>query len=147
MDKARAQKILESRKMISEPNKYRLTVSTCQDFFQTRGEGENQVQVVAIANFKAMTPYHAEQALKLFGEGEYQKACNQNLSLSILDNGYKPESGEQVDAIVERITNKDGEPILVVSSIIPVKAVTELKSFSFGTVEEETPSGEAGDIA
>ena len=52
MDKATAKKILKSRKVISEPNKYRLTVSTCNDHHAVRGEGDNQLTQVAIANFK-----------------------------------------------------------------------------------------------
>lgn len=151
MEKKDAIQIISSRKLITEAGKYRLAVSTCQDYADTRGEGDNTVNIVAIANFRAMTPYHVDAAKAQLAEDKFQEACNNNLSMSITDRGYKPVNGEQVDVIVEHIELKDGSKGLFATSIIPVKAVTDLGNVSLGLDEESAPAeaaaSEEGDVA
>ena len=151
MNKQDALQILSSRKAISEPGKYRLAVSTCQDYFATRGEGDNTINLVAIANFRAMTPYHVEEAKAQLAEGKFQDACNNNLSLSIREGAFKPQKGEIVDVIVEHVDLKDGSKGLFVTSISEVKATTDIANVSFSMEEEgaEAPaaSAETEDIA
>ncbi len=96
-----------------------------------------------------MTPFNLSEAKRLFAEGEYQKATNQNMSYGVLEGGYVPSNGEIVDCIVGSYTNKDGIKVLSIQSIIPVKAIIDTANVSL-SLEEEPASAEAseeGDVA
>lgn len=120
MNKQDAISILGSRTPIATPGKYRVKVTNCNPFSKTLPNGTT---VVAIANFSAMTPYQMEQAKADLQAGEWNKALNHNLSLSIRSTDYNPSKGERVDIDVEYVETKDGEQALLVVGLTPVKAV------------------------
>lgn len=142
LNEEKAKGILESRSVISEANKYRVTVKSVQPHLVVRGN----TTVVAIANFNAMNTYQAENSRKLFAEGDYDGACKKTLSLGIRDKDYMPSKGEIVDIIVEEVDTKEGLALLV-TSMSPVRAVTKLNKFSFGSSSTEEIVAEEEDFA
>ena len=131
--------ILNSRSLITEAGKYRVKVTSASPF--TREDGTQ----TTIVNFAAMTQFHAQKAIKAYKEGNYEDAVNgTSITASQLNGQYVPSKGETVDIMVEDFVNKDNINILVVSSIIPIKAVTA-KKFSLSLEEElvEEPLVEA----
>lgn len=122
--------ILNSRTLVNEADKFRVKVTSVNPF--TREDGTQ----TTIVNFAAMTPFHVQKATKAYKEGRYDEAVNgTSLTASQLNGMYVPSKGETVDIMVEDFVNKDGINILVVSSILPIKAKTA-KKFSLSLVEE-----------
>ncbi len=121
MNKQDAISILNSRINITTPGKHRVKVTNCNPFSKTLSNG---TQVVAIANFGAMTPYQKQQAIVDIQAGQWDKALNHNLSLSIRNTDYMPAKGERVDIDVEYVTTSTGEQALLVVGLTPVKAIT-----------------------
>lgn len=124
MDKKNAIAILGSRASITKPGKYRVKTSNCGDFHKELANGQ---QVIAIANFSAMTPYQVKKAIEAVKAGEFDKALNNNLSLTIRDNDYRPAKGERVDIDVDYVETKDGEQALLVVGLTPVQAESTSK--------------------
>lgn len=124
MEKSTAKQIIASRSLIAKEGKYRVKVTNVTPYHRDLGNGIAQV---AIANFNAMSNYHLEAAKTLFGQGDYQEACNQNLSMSIRKNDYQPTKGEIVDIVVSEITTKNDVTGLFVISMSPVAASTAAK--------------------
>lgn len=121
--------ILNSRSLITEAGKYTVKCTSVNAY--TREDGFQST----IVNFNAMTNYHATLAKKAFKEADYEAAINNtSITASQLNGMFVPQKGETVDVEVGTITNKDGIDILVVTSIIPRKAVAAKK---FSLVEEE----------
>lgn len=135
MEKTNAIQILNSRKLITEPGKYNLKVTSVTPF-------NREETLVNITNYAAMTPYHLQQARALGAEDRWQEATNQALNSSQrIANDYLPSKGELVDVVVDEITNKDGIKILAVVSVTAMKTKTAA-SINFETIEqaEEQPS-------
>lgn len=142
-----AVKILSSRNAIAAPGKYRVRVSNCSPFSKVLEGGQT---IVAIANFNGMSPYHVEQAKELLNEGDITKALNQNFSLSIRANDYKPTKGEVVDIIVDLVDTKSGDKALLVTGLSPVAAITTMAKADFSAfagADFEEPEAEEGDLA
>jgi hypothetical protein len=111
--------ILSSRLPIGSAGKYAVKVTNCGDFHRENAQGGN---VIAIANFNAMTPYQMGEAKASLTAGEYNDAVNNNLSLSIRESDYRPSKGEIVDIEVGIIQTKGGEDALMVTSLTPRQA-------------------------
>lgn len=125
--------ILQSRSVITEAGKY--TVKCTNTTPYTRGGG----QQTTIVNFAAMTNYHADLAKKAFKAGDYDEAINStSITASQLQGQYVPSKGETVDIEVGEHVNKNGDTILVVTSIVARKAV-QAKKFSMVLDEVEEP--------
>lgn len=124
MEKSAAKQIIASRDLITKEGKYRVKVTNVTPYHREIGNGINQV---AITNFAAMTNYHLEAAKTLFAQGDYQEACNQNLSMSIRSNDFLPAKGEIVDIVVSEITTKNEVTGLFVISMSPVHATKAAK--------------------
>lgn len=129
MNKKDAIGILGSRLPITSEGKYAVKVTNCGDYHRALPQGG---AVVAIANFNAMTPYQMDQAKADLVAGEFAKALNHNLSLSIRNSDYRPAKGEIVDIEVGIIKTKDGEDALMVTSLTPrqAKAINTKCDFS-----------------
>ena len=131
LDKKSAVQILNSRKLITKVGKVTLRATSVSPFQREDGT------LVMIVNFNAMTAYQLAKAKELFAEGDFDGACNLNMSASQLQGRYVPSKGETVDVEISEITNKDGVDILVVDSIIPRVAETAPSvKFSFDDEEE-----------
>ena len=139
MDKKNAIAILNSRASIVKPGKYRVKVSNCGDYHKELANGQ---QVVAIANFAAMTPYQKGKAIDAIKADDLNGALNNNLSLSIRDSDYRPAKGERVDIDVDYVTTKDGEQALLVVGLTPVQAESTSKC-DFSALLEEGEEAEA----
>ena len=84
----------------------------------------------------------------MFKAGEFQKACNKGLSISLKETDYIPGKRETVDVEVGLVTLKSGETALLAKSLIPRQAVAPTKctwDFDEELVEEST--SEDGDLA
>lgn len=127
--------ILSSRKLIEKPGKYQVKVSQVTEYTPEDGTPRS------IINLQATTRYHVGVALEALKTGEYQKALNTNLTATVFYNegvasSYVPTNGEIVNVIVSEITNKNGEQILVVSSmhelpVINAKSTKDLFAVAF----------------
>lgn len=111
-----ALRIITSKGIISGPGVHRVKVTSVTPFLKIRSGGVKQV---AIANFNAKTAYHEETAITLFGQGDFDEAANQGLSLSILDNQFCPVPGQVVDVVVEMRTTSNNITGLFVTSCSP----------------------------
>lgn len=136
MDKKTALQILQSRVLVAEPGKYTVKCTSTNLFTDESGTR-------TIVNFNVMTPYQAELATKAFKEGNYEGATGKGTSLSTsqLQGQFVPQKGEVVDIEVSNHVNKEGITILVVSSIVPRKAI-QAKAFSLAEEEVEEPAEE-----
>lgn len=104
LSKEAALRIIVSKGIVSGPGVHRCKVTNVTPFPSMRANGVRQV---AIANFNAKTAYQEEAAATLFGQGDYDKAANQGLSLSILEGQFCPQPGQIVDVVVEEVTTKN----------------------------------------
>lgn len=135
LDKKSAVQILNSRKLVTSVGKVTLKATSIQPFQRADGT------LVMIVNFNGMTAYQLGKAKELFSQGDYDGACNLNISASQLQGRFVPSKGETVDVEITEIDNKDGVKILVVDSIIPRVAVTAPSvKFSFDDEEELAPA-------
>ena len=117
MNKEQAVAIFNSRQMITKAGRYTVKVSNCGDFNKTLTNGTN---IVAIANFSAMTAYQLGLAKAQLAEGDIAGALNNNLSLSIRDTDFRPNKGERVNIDVDYVTTKDGAEALLVVAMSPL---------------------------
>lgn len=132
LDKKSAVQILNSRSLIHSAGKFTVKATSVSPFQREDGT------LVQIVNFNAMTAYQLGQSKEAFAEGDYDSACNFNMSASQLQGRYVPAKGETVDIEVVDFINKDGVSILVVDSIIPRKATAATRiNFSLDEEEEE----------
>jgi hypothetical protein len=137
MNKKDALGILGTRTPIASVGKYTVKVTNCGDYLKALPNGRS---VIAIANFSAMTPYQIEQAKGQIHAGEFDKALNNNLSLSIRDNDYRPSKGEMVDIEVGLVPVKDSETnemALLVTSLTPRKATIVTAKCDFSEFLDE----------
>jgi hypothetical protein len=133
LTKKEAVQILNSRKLIVKPGKVTLRATSVNPFQREDGT------LVMIVNFNAMTNYQLGKARELFAAGDFDGACNLNMSASQLQGRFVPSKGETVDVeITEIYSDKAEANILVVDSIIPrqAEAAPSVK-FSFDEVEVE----------
>jgi hypothetical protein len=124
-----ASKILSARDILSTPGKYEnIKVQTVNPY-----EGK------FIVSLNAMSESVADDADMLLKEGEYDKACENNISASLRPTDYIPAKGEFVNVqLVSLFSNKLNRMELFVASLTPVKAVTATKR-AFGT-KAQAPS-------
>lgn len=130
--KKEATSYLKSRKILETPGKYMVKVTRANHFVDNSGIAKT------IVNINAMSPYHASEARRLFADGEYQAATNQNYTFNVLDSSSRSvANGEMVYVTLEPYTTKAGDKTLVVSSWseVPVKEAT--RSFDFESVNTE----------
>ena len=129
LTKENAERILESRKVISSTGKYELKVTNVTPYVRDLGNGMKQV---AIANLSAMTEYHAGEAISDFNDEMYQAATNHTMSISVRERDYMPAKGEVLEcSIIEVFSANVQEDILVVGSY-KGQPVKKAQKFSFG---------------
>ena len=117
-----ARKWLSKRPLITSTQKRTVKVLNCNDFHKVSADGKTTT--VAIANFDCFTVFQAETAKEALLAGDTNKALNQCMSLGIRSTDYRPAKGEIVNVQIDSILNKDGIEILVVTSVMEIKAVT-----------------------
>ena len=121
-------KIVESRKLISQPGSYDLKVTGVTPF-----NGNY------ICNLAAMSTYHVEEARSLAEEGKFQEAANKQFSINVLPNAYLPAKGEIIKCYIDNVTTKNNVTGLFVTSHSELKSVAAGKvSFSFGSLKSTT---------
>lgn len=136
-----AVQIIQSRKQINEPGKYRVKVTGTTPFARPDGTA------VTICNLNAMTPYHIAQAKAFLQAGNTQDATNQNLTSSPRSGrDYTPSKGEIVDIIVDFVATKDGSQALLVTSMsaVPLAQTGSVKGFESFLAEE--PVAQAAEV-
>lgn len=121
--------LLNSRVLVKETGKkYQVTVRQISNW--TDPEGRERL----IVNLQAKTQYHHDMSLKLTKEGDYQKAINQHLTVTLFKqpnggwNMYAPKSGEVVNIILGEIVNKQGEKMLTVTSMTEIANASATKT-------------------
>lgn len=126
-----ASQILKSRRIIDGPGMIMLKATNITP--HVREDGTH----VAIVNFNGMTPYHEAQAKKLYKDGKFDEACNQNISASPrVGKDYTPSKNEYVNVLLTEETTGNGVKGLFVKAIQPIKPEAG-RSFSLESVEEE----------
>ncbi len=140
-----ASNILSSRTILAGPGRYEnIKVTTVTPVSIMNSEARSAFEarnVVAMVNFAAMSTSVADDAEALLNSDEYDKACENNLSLSIRTQDYLPNVGEYVTIqVIEQHSNKLNRTELFAASIAPapVKATTKR---AFGT-KVQTPSAD-----
>lgn len=128
MTQESVQAILGSRISISEPGKYKVKVTSV-----------NEYNGRMIVNFNAMTPYHMELTKADINDGNLDECLNHNLSSGQRPGkDFVPEKGTFCNIHVGFVPLKDengdftGEDALLVEAVEDVKAVVAKKiSFDF----------------
>lgn len=144
MDKLQASQILKSRVLIPSAGKYTVKATSVNPFIREDGTA------TTIVNFNATTAYQLGVAKEAFLAGDYEAAVGKGTSMSTsqLSGQYVPSKGEIVDIEVSDHVNNEGIEILVVSSIVPRKAVKAANLNVDSWLEEEpvaaTEEAEAG---
>ena len=120
MDKDFAARIIASKSVIDQEGSYRVRVSSTCNYRRLRSGGAQQIGIV---NFRAMSIQQDKISKQLYAQGQYQEACNINLSLSILEGQYFPFGGQYVIIEVEEKTTSNGVTGLFVTecSLAPVE--------------------------
>lgn len=129
--------IIQSRKQINEPGKYRVKVTGTTPYVREDGTA------VTICNLGAMTPYHVAQAKAFLASGATQDATNQNLTSSPRSGrDFTPAKGEIVDVIVDYVVTKDGSQALLVTSMspVPLAQTGSVKGFESFLAPVEAPA-------
>lgn len=109
--KEQAMRILNSRAAIGAPGKYQVKVTLV-----------NPHESKFIVNINAWNAYQRNEALKLFSEGKYREATNQNLTFTIFSStAYRPVNGEEIYATVNEVTlPSTGDKALLITGISPM---------------------------
>lgn len=117
---------------------------------------ESEGEPYAIVNVNAMNEYGKAKAQKLFSEGKYQEACNQNLSARVsikqgreLANAFSCSVKTELREV--KVKDEDGEPTgetemaVLIAKIKPThnKSADDfrMKDFDFGEEEDDTSEG------
>ena len=129
----RANQILDSRLIVSQPCKLHVKVtgvSTYENSKFKRKELANGIAQMGVANLQAMNLYQSDKADALLADGLYQDAVNQQLKISLLEGKYIPSVGEIITVCFDYITTKDGEKALLATSYyeIPVGTTVTRKN-------------------
>lgn len=160
MKRSQAMNILSSRAVLGV-GVYKNVPVTNVSFTNENGDpfvwesGDNEGEPYAIANINAMNEYGKQKAQELFTEGEYQLACNTNLSARV-----SIEKGRQlVNSLVATVKtelreidvkDENGEPTgetemaVLIAKIVPAEAIdfsSKKAEFDFG--EEPTEEDNA----
>ena len=120
MTKERALQILNSRKLVNGPGKYQVKVTSVHPY-----DGKH------IVNISAMNMYQAKLAKADYASGEFQKACNSNLSVSVFENQTPPTKGSIIEVFIDSVQTKSGDVALLVTSWNELKVNTEIVNFDF----------------
>lgn len=135
MTQESVQAILGSRVMLAEPGKYKVKVTSVNEF-----DGR------MICNFNAMTPYHVAQTKSDIKDGNLDDCLNHNLaSGQRIGRDFTPEKGAFCNIHVDFVETKSGEQALLVIAVEDVKAVSASKVSvnSFFEEEEEVEDNSA----
>jgi len=128
LTKENAERILESRMVITSTGKYELKVTNVTPFERDLGNGMKQV---AIANLSAMTEYHAEEAVSDFNNEMYQNATNHTMSISVRERDYMPAKGEILTCSVIEVFSKNVQQDILVVGAYKGQPVKKAAKFSF----------------
>lgn len=164
MDKSTARNILNSRVLIDDIGTVKNVQVTNVSFKDENGEpfkweedttGSSAGEPYAIANFNAMNAYGRKKAIEQVKAGEYQEACNNNLSLRVT-----PELGQELrEAMFATIvagyrevtdpeTDEKVQALLITKAVplTPKSASDKRLNFdeAFGIEEEEAEHAEEG---
>ena len=150
--------ILKNRVLASKESVINHVAVTNVSFVDEEGQpfvweedGPSAGEQYAIANFNLINQYGKTKAMELFKAGEYQEACNTNLSLRVT-----PELGKElqnamyanVDVKLRTVHDDDDNEVeaLLVAKARPDGGIdaSDSKAFSadvFSTVEEKQEEG------
>jgi hypothetical protein len=115
-----AMRILNGRKIVNNTGKYQVKVVNVHAYEDKH-----------IVNVGAMNMFQAKQAREDLIEGEYQKATNSNLSLSIFEGNKLPAKGEIINVFADNVPLKEGGTALLLTSWSEIQVNTEVVSFDF----------------
>lgn len=122
--KEKARQIIDSKDIVNAPGKWTVKCIYTQKERQILKGGTVKE---GFAKFNAMSEWQDGEADRLMTQGEYQRAANQCLNLSILEGQFFPQVGETVELIVEKITTSNGITGLFATSVIRIPAKTPIK--------------------
>ena len=109
----RAVQIVQSRTSVPRPGRYDLMVTSTPTHYKDK----------VIINIKGATPKMTEKAMQHLRDAEYDAAANCQLSFSpFAESAFIPNKGETVNCQVDYVQNKDGEDILVITSMSAIAA-------------------------
>lgn len=165
MTRKTAMNILQSRAVVSKPTVISNVEVTNVSFTDQEGQpfvwedtSESAGEPYAIANFNLMNTYGKEQAQSDFSEGNYQDACNHNLSARVsLEKGRELVNSliatVKVDYREIDVKDDNGEPTgeteqaLLIAKVVPSKAPSandlKMSDFDFGTEEDNSGAPQA----
>lgn len=103
-----------------------------EPFERTDEDGDPTGEYFAIVSLKAMSPYQLERAVEEFNNGEFEEACNHNLSLRMpVDKARELCVGTLGTLICHNVTVKDEDDediiALMAKSFAPMEAVVAKK--------------------
>ena len=104
LTREQAERIIDSKDIADHEGVYRVKVTNVMPYEKMRG-GAKQV---AIVNINLKTGYHEKSAEQWLDQGDYKKAADQGLSLSILEGMFLPVKGQHIDVVVEEVTTTSG---------------------------------------
>jgi hypothetical protein len=121
-------RLVQSRKMISQPGAYDLKVTAV-----TAYNGNH------IVNLAAMCQAHIEKAQEYAELGQLQQAANEQYSLNARPTDYLPSKGEIIKVYFDTVTTKKGITGLFPTSYSELKSAPASKVvFSFGSLKSTT---------
>lgn len=141
-----AKNILKGMSIVHSPDKVKLKVANTPNFHSVEGQPDGY-----LVNFKAMTNEQKKEAKRLFDEGEYDQACNQNLVFKQImkwdgsQPDFIPQKGETVEVQLGYVPNSEGQMVIRPTSIFKIEASEPQQYFSFDD-EEETADAQAEDL-
>ena len=121
-------------------------------------EGDNKGEPYAIVNFNAFNAYGKKQAEELFAQGEFQEACNTNLSARVpVKKGKELNNALYATVVMDEreidVKDENGEPTgekemaLLPTKVVPkqLDSFADKKvEFNFGETEEDNSNVPTG---
>lgn len=137
LSKENALGILKSRKVLGQGSGYQVPARVTSVNTIPTDDGKSKI----IVNLNLMTQYQMGEAKRLFGEGQYDAACNKHMSVNLLPTSkFIPLAGTDVMCTIGTYENKENITVQEVSRINPMP-IGQTSTFSWED-EEETEAEE-----
>lgn len=151
-----AERIINSKVLVEHPNTpYKgveisyigYTDAEGNPFEREDEDGDPTGEYFAIVSFKAMSPYQLEKAVEEFNNGEYEEACNHNLSMRMnVEKARELCAGTLGTLICHNVTVKDEDDedviALMARSFAPMEAVVAKKVTLADLLKKKAPKEE-----
>lgn len=136
MEIALAKRILKNRKVVEVGGKYELKVSNVNNDYTKVHDGGVQIGII---NFNAWSMSQAVEAKAMIKQGDYQEACNNQLTCGIFEDSsnFHPSKGDTVTVII-----KEGKPEY---GGISVAKIIEIQAKEASVISVESLFGEEED--